>query len=490
VSLVTSRRLPRALAWCVVLLTPPAFFGAVEAAVRLLDIQPSIEREAGVPAWLDRNVLAKESEWMGLLSDAPREMRNYYRTYRWDRYLFYALQPNLDVPMTDVTAPAVIRERTRWIFHTNARGFNAREVPYEKASGIFRIVTLGDSSTFGWGVDTEAIYPHLLERMLRARHPGARIEVINLGVCGYSSLQGLILLRREALNYNPDVVILSYGSNDFSRVPEPFDEVLERNSGWSGAVRAALQHSRAYQVYAGYLLGLSRKPPPAPASAPGETGSASEAPAAGVYNVGPEKSRANMIEMVKVARGHGVEPLFVSNCVPREMSEPIREAAQETQVPILLSEQLFERALQEDAPARRFGDQLLQYKGLYGPLADKFPWLAVYLTDKCHPNIIGHEIIAEALVPMIEAVPRFGIVAARERRLGQAPGPAPPAVRRTPASAGAAGPHAGSSRMNRLPWPGREMARTVPPCRCARCLTIERPRPVPPISRDRERSTR
>src|SRR5574341_864800 len=92
------RRVVRIAGWTLIVASPILLLAAVEAAVRWLDIQPSMEREAAVPAWLDRNILLKESRWVEMLSESPRDLRNYYRTYRWDRYLFYRLQPGLDIP--------------------------------------------------------------------------------------------------------------------------------------------------------------------------------------------------------------------------------------------------------------------------------------------------------------------------------------------------------------------------------------------------------
>ena len=387
------------MGWALIVLSPFILLGLVEALVRLLDLQPRVQTELAIPAWLDRNVLVKESKWIELLSSSPADLSNYYRTYRRDRYLFYRLNPDLDLPMTDVTAPPSIRGRTRWIFHTNSKGYNAREATYEKPAGVFRIVTMGDSSTFGWGVDSAKIYPHILESLLRARHPGMEIEVINLGVCGYCSLQGRILLRREGLDWHPDILLFSYGSNDYSLVPEPFETAYRRNLGWSGALREALDGSRAYQIYASWLWaglrGLSSKPY-------GGTG------AKGVLNVGPDSSYENLIEMARVALKRGIDPVFVTNCVPGEMAAPVRAAAAGSLAPLLDTQSLLEEAVDRVAADPRFSNEISYYRGLYGdPLLRKFPWLAVYLTDECHPSLIGHRLIAEALVPIIETTPSF-----------------------------------------------------------------------------------
>jgi len=384
------------------MLIPVLVLGGLEACARLLDIRPAGGPEAAVPAWLDRNILVKESRWIELLSGSPRDLTNYYRTYKWDRQLFYSLRPGLDLPLTDITAPPTLRERTRWVFHTNSRGFNAREVPYDKPAGTFRIVALGDSSTFGWGVDTEDVYPHLLEGILRRRHPGAAIEVVNLGVCGYSSQQGLTLLRREGLRFDPDLVTLSYGSNDYSMVPEPFDEAYARNMGWSGAARGVLNRSRAYQVYASYLLaGIGR-------GGGGAAGGGGHSDEGLVLNVGPEEGRENLVEMARLAVEKGIDPIFVTNCVPGEMASPIRAAASGTGVPLLDTAALLEGVIPAVLQGGPYREEASRYRALYGPATvERFPWLSVYLTDECHPNRIGHRVIAEALVPLVESSRSF-----------------------------------------------------------------------------------
>lgn len=83
----------------------------------------------------------------------------------------------------------------------NAKGLRGREVPYDKPEGEHRIVVLGDSHTFGFGVPEESRFSSLLEGYL----PGSR--VVNMGVSGYGIDQELLLLGREGFKYRPDMVI-------------------------------------------------------------------------------------------------------------------------------------------------------------------------------------------------------------------------------------------------------------------------------------------
>ena len=71
----------------------------------------------------------------------------------------------------------------------NSHGFRGPPIQTEKTVGTRRILVVGDSSVYGHGVRQSATFAHQLDELL-----GESIEVINLGVPGYSSSQSLNLL--------------------------------------------------------------------------------------------------------------------------------------------------------------------------------------------------------------------------------------------------------------------------------------------------------
>ena len=73
------------------------------------------------------------------------------------------------------------------------------------------IVTLGDSLTIGLGVDPEANFPSRLQKKLN--ESGFRYRVINAGVSGDTTAQGLNRLR-ALLDQRPSIVIVALGAND------------------------------------------------------------------------------------------------------------------------------------------------------------------------------------------------------------------------------------------------------------------------------------
>jgi lysophospholipase L1-like esterase len=96
----------------------------------------------------------------------------------------------------------------------NADGFRDRDYRPGAAPDTLRIVVLGDSITFGWGVPAEEGFVKVLEQALSESPGGRPYEVLNLGVGGYNTQQEVELYRVKGRRYAPDVVVLAYVLND------------------------------------------------------------------------------------------------------------------------------------------------------------------------------------------------------------------------------------------------------------------------------------
>ncbi len=101
---------------------------------------------------------------------------------------------------------------------TNSLGFRGPEWQIKKPSGTFRIVLIGDSHAFAYGVPFEDSVGEKLAALLNERG-GAHYEVINFAVSAYNSQQELAVLREYALQYDPDLVIVIASSNDHDPTP-------------------------------------------------------------------------------------------------------------------------------------------------------------------------------------------------------------------------------------------------------------------------------
>ena len=85
------------------------------------------------------------------------------------------------------------------------------ELPNKDAE-VFRILTVGDSLTYGLGVPEAWTYSRILERALNRDH---RVEVLNLGVSGNQSEDVLDLVMRYVPRLQPDLVVYGVCLNDF-----------------------------------------------------------------------------------------------------------------------------------------------------------------------------------------------------------------------------------------------------------------------------------
>jgi hypothetical protein len=79
-----------------------------------------------------------------------------------------------------------------------------------KAADTFRILVLGDSQAFGFGVGDDQTFAAQLERLLAERHPGVSIEVINGGIPGYGTADQVAFLRARGAEIDPDLIVLQF----------------------------------------------------------------------------------------------------------------------------------------------------------------------------------------------------------------------------------------------------------------------------------------
>lgn len=83
------------------------------------------------------------------------------------------------------------------------------------------IVCLGDSVTgVYYHTGGRRAYPEMLEVAIRQAVPKANMKVINAGISGHSTTEGLARLDRDVLMHKPDLVTISFGLNDMGRMSE------------------------------------------------------------------------------------------------------------------------------------------------------------------------------------------------------------------------------------------------------------------------------
>lgn len=113
------------------------------------------------------------------------------------------------------------------LYHVNSDGFRGEELP-NKGSKAPIVLSMGESTTFGWLVDDNGTYPRYLKKDMESRYP--EIAVVNGGVPSYTSSQVRIyldeILKEKVLR--PDMVLINIMWNDiwYSTVENWHEDIL------------------------------------------------------------------------------------------------------------------------------------------------------------------------------------------------------------------------------------------------------------------------
>jgi lysophospholipase L1-like esterase len=305
--------------------------------------------------------------------------------FEFDPLLCWRLKPNLRDVWWDYTPV--------W---TNGRHLRMDHEVGPK-SGL-RIITLGDSVTFGYRVPVaphrdrphefdpgEKPYPRLLEEMLRERQSPRGVEVLPLACPGYTSGQGLAWMRRDIADLQPDIVIACFGWNDVRTAGLP-DRVTMPASRTQAAARRLIGSSQLLLHLA--ASAAKRQAVPLSQAQPEPRSSA-------------EEYAGHFIELSRVASQHGawfgiLLPVYrdpnlpgADDGQPGDAADPaeggrmtryrdhLRDIATRERIPVLEIPELEERAW----PGNR---------NLFG--------------ERIHPNAAGHRLIAERLAGFLAPV--------------------------------------------------------------------------------------
>ncbi|GEM_PF-2159762 len=175
--------------------------------------------------------------------DMRRDLGDFVRFLEWDinvekssggslfiedSEFLWRFRPGFEGWARDFFLMTVTDQAPRWHFRINKRGFRGPDFEEVAAPGTYRVLCLGDSCIFGFGADEEDTFPVRLGSQLEAICPSCRFEVINMGVSGYSSRQGLELAKRWIPRLAPKVVVVAYGTNDWWRREITDDEAMAR----------------------------------------------------------------------------------------------------------------------------------------------------------------------------------------------------------------------------------------------------------------------
>lgn len=181
--------------------------------------------------------MSKPTQVLGTVSVSPLNRDDLTFTNEKNLTYFYEPKPNNTIEDSPDWLPDKVT-------HTiNSDSLNERfEYSPEKPPGIFRIITLGDSHTYGAFVETKESYPEQLEDILNEKlacKAITKFEVINLGFGGYDIEYALERFKTRGKKYHPDLVFWFVHTGDFSEIIdlmqpriEFYRQKIEQESKW------------------------------------------------------------------------------------------------------------------------------------------------------------------------------------------------------------------------------------------------------------------
>ncbi len=286
-------------------------------------------------------------------------------------------------------------EDGRWML-ASAGGLRHDLFRPEKPPGELRIVALGASSVHGSNHLAEEAWPAVLGRSLQGDRERPSIRVFNGGVGGAVSDE-VFFHAREALAYDPDLLVLSLGFNDLTQIPR-----LARYRSFTPlriALKLELDRWRLAKVGASVLRALVAEPDPEGGRL--DPGPPSEADARFLVRLAARNLEANVGRVVDLARARDVPVLFVlqgqnedlcgpgaasgatptrAECAPPHLRDGVRRIARDAGIVVVDSA----AALRSRSPS--------------GVVGSSFYW------DVVHPTRRGHELIGRACAPAAAAL--------------------------------------------------------------------------------------
>ncbi len=332
-----------------------------------------LEVGARVHAWYSDNTLQRGLNGVGLGPTADE--LNLQHIIRWqdNPRIIYELIPGLS---------GDFRGHRLTI---SEQGFRGPPVPVPKPPGTLRIVGIGDSVMFGWGVGDDEHYLARLGELLTAALPEVRVDWVNAAVPGYNTVNEVETLKQKLLDYDPDVVILDYVSNDlyvpgFLRRRQPY---------------FALDRSFLAQFVRNTLDGLhvpdnELSRPPDAFRQRSFLGEEELIPEAYRDVIGIDAFRAAITELTNLARAHGFRVIVFAHY---GFDPPVRAVLDAAGLPLI-----------DGYPEIR---DWLDARGITDYAGSP---LTVGVNDT-HPSAIQHALIAERLAGVV--LDQLGLVSAR-----------------------------------------------------------------------------
>lgn len=296
----------------------------------------------------------------------------------------------------------------------NSLGLRGPDCPAEPLPDRPRILVIGDSFTFGHGVDTEDTFSARLQALL------PETEVLNAGIVGVGHDQQLLWLRERGLGLKPDLIVWAYSSADIPRNTVYFRRLADPQTG--------LDFGKPRYVMKGDRLELIHVPTPLPEQVEAAIADFLRAHEALQPAVVRHSRLCRFVADRLQAMLERREQMRLAPALIREFAEVAREHA----VPLLVINLPVEKWLATRNPLERIKQRMAD--GLWrrtmtelgsdaldltGAFLQQPEINSLYIPHDGHYSVAGHDLIAQTLAPAVRV--RIEKVSGGRRVLGRAP---------------------------------------------------------------------
>ncbi|MCK4336799.1 MAG: SGNH/GDSL hydrolase family protein, partial [Candidatus Aminicenantes bacterium] len=264
--------------------------------------------------------------------------------------------------------------------------------PKKKALDTYRIFILGDSTSFGWGVNQDERFSELLEKRLNTIPSQYRYEIYNFGIPGYSSYHGRQLFDHYVLKYEPDMVILSFGANDSRKVPKDIKAVLRQSPAIEN-LKDFLGNFKIYRLLRKIVFSLYN-PFDKYRNRKHQDTEVEEFVTLWEY-------QQNLEHIIRRGREQGVETVLLGLCCPLDYLSKMSAVAGREKVPAMDGMHILLQKLPCIQAGECYKKLAIYFEQLYGHTVLKNRRMLYVTSDTCHPNRLGHQILADALYERI-----------------------------------------------------------------------------------------
>ncbi len=345
------------------------------------------------------------------------------RMYAWDSRLFWKLRPHLSIAARNYLVPEEWGISTPFHINTDETGLRAGQEGDERHRDGGRdggedgrpaktspadaptIVCMGNSCTFGWGVEANETYASHLEEIMRSRSGRRDIRVVNAGTPGYTTFQGLRFLEERlpvagdargarGAGYahgahelhgagRIDYAVFSYGFNDSRKATRSDASLAESQRTLLHRTTKLLERLHTYRFLRN-VLPENAVPRNRERATP---------------RVSPEEYGANLRALITAARARDIVPVVLTLVMPREYNDAARAAAASEgallvdPVPMLVS--LQSNVAEEAVPA--------PFRTYHERARGNDPRM-LFFADPVHLNSFGNWIVATRLAEALGSV--------------------------------------------------------------------------------------